>query len=67
VLFAAHCVSPTDVREDLLRDLRANSGYPADADPCNIGTTYRYVLNDIVVRQAACRKLTRGLFIQSTT
>jgi hypothetical protein len=49
VLFAAHCMSPTDVRLQLLEDLRANSGYPANADPCNIGTTYTYVLNDIVV------------------
>jgi hypothetical protein len=49
VLFAAHCMSPTDVRIQLLENLRANSGYPENADPCNIGTTYTYVLNDIVV------------------
>jgi hypothetical protein len=50
VLFAAHCMSPTDTREEVLGLLRRNSGYPAGADPCNIGTTYSYVLNNIAVR-----------------
>ncbi|KAF6254689.1 hypothetical protein COO60DRAFT_1539251, partial [Scenedesmus sp. NREL 46B-D3] len=47
VLMAAHCVAPADFLPGVLQALRANSGYPANMDPCNIAAM-PYTINDIV-------------------
>ncbi|KAF6254687.1 hypothetical protein COO60DRAFT_1462569 [Scenedesmus sp. NREL 46B-D3] len=47
VLMAAHCVAPADFLPNVLAALRENSGYPPNADPCNIAAM-PYTINDIL-------------------